>query len=174
MTGRDLKEYYKLLGKDTLGRSLPKAVGWTVSLPTKFKVPQMTTQGGRRLRKIDVAWCFLTPNQQIVYLTEKYLKIIESYVEKYLAVFELNKAGCVHMHLICYDSGIQNDYALASLRANIRQEPLCMKIAGSNMNRHRVLNFIHWISDVPKWIEYMQKDLDKHDYPILLHSGETT
>lgn len=170
-----LKEYRKILdlfnglGVCGLGTTTPKFVGWTVSLPDRHKVSVFTTMGGRKYKKVQLEWRFLTPAQQINYFIDTYLKsVVAPYVQKSIVVFEQNKSGMIHMHMLCYDAGIQNDYSLTSLRANVRQEGICLSMAGSNMEKHKHLNFIHWVENVPEWIQYMQKDIELHDYPVLL------
>lgn len=147
-----------------------KVIGWTVSPPANLKVP-IEIQSGKRKTKRKVRYDFLTPDQQIRFLVDSYIpKVLRVNIARGVVTFEQNKSGNIHLHGIFYDEGIQNDYAMTSLRKNVMQTGLCMVIAGTNKNRHRVLNYIHFLEDINKWIEYLMKDVDLHDYPIYYFS----
>lgn len=171
---RDVEKIHgTLLGGVSLGNIPPrKPIGWTVSIPTRHCVPVVAKFNERKARKAKLRWEYLTPTQQCDYLLNTYIKtIVSPYVESLLGVFELNKNGHVHLHMICY--GIDNDYQLSALRSKVRQEPLAIQMVGHNMTKHKHLNFIHFLEDVPKWIQYMQKDIDKNPLPVYLEMGST-
>jgi hypothetical protein len=171
---RDLKNLYRLsvvsLGITTQAR----LIGWTISLPPSFKVKTLMRVGAKKVTQSQkVKWEFLTPNQQITYYQETYLPtIVCAYGQMVYVAFELNKRGMVHAHCLFYDSGIQNEYALTNLRAMVRQEYLCMQMVGSNMTKHMALNHIHFLDKgVDPWIEYLMKDIEKNNYPLLKYNG---
>lgn len=144
-------------------------VGWTVSLPDKFMVPITATQKGR-MCKVKVRWTTLLPEEQINYFKHEYIpKVVCPFVEKVMCVFEMNKHGNIHVHCVC--SGIHNDYQLCGLRKIVAREQICMNIVGMNQKKHLHLNYIHWLEDLEDWLQYMQKDILKHLYPLIVYQS---
>lgn len=156
------------VGGGALGnRPRPKFIGITVSIPTRWKTKVLAQSASGRSKMVPLAWQFLKPQQQYDFFIEEYIpKVLQKYLDTMIIVFERNKAGCLHIHLIAYDEHIQNDYDMDCLRASIRQSYLPMSMVGSNMNKHKVLNFIHYIEDVGEWLKYMSKDESQHEYDI--------
>lgn len=148
---------------------LPKTtqyVGWTINLPDSFMVPKIATQKGK-LCKVKVKWTSLLQKEQIDYLRFEYIpKVVCGYTDKALCVFELTKKGNVHAHLLV--TGIYNDYQLMEMQRSVAREHICVNIVGTNPNKQRHLNYIHWLTSLDDWLEYLQKDIEKHTYPILL------
>jgi len=144
-------------------------VGWTVSLPDKFMVPITATQKGR-MCKVKVRWTTLLPEEQINYFKYEYLpKVVCPFVEKVMCIFEMNKHGNIHAHCVCM--GIYNDYQLCGLRKLVAREQICINIVGMNQKKHLHLNYIHWIEQLEDWLQYMQKDILKHMYPLLVYQS---
>ena len=127
-------------------------IGWTINIPTKFKV-QVTIVNGKRRAKRSVCWEYLTHEQQVSYLTNYIRSVIGSHVSECIAIFEQTKQGNLHVHAICYDPTINNSYHLSALRKSVSQHIIPLKIAGTNLNRHRYLNYIHFLQDVDEWLD---------------------
>lgn len=145
--------------------STKKFIGWTINIPTKYKV-SVTMVQGRHRKNVKLCWEYLTHEQQDSFLLNFCRSVIGSHISDFIFVYEQTKAGNLHVHAICYDDQVQNDYALTSLRKSVAQSVPCVRIAGTNMNKHRYLNYIHFLEDIEEWIEYLQKDLLEHDLPI--------
>lgn len=144
-------------------------IGWTINIAPAFQVPLSFTCQTMSCKK-KVRWDYLTPSQQCNYYTTTYFpKVVRKYFDKYCATFEQTKAGNIHAHLLCWDPVYVNEYDMTALRSWIKQEALCTKHAGASKIRHKALNCIHYIDTMKpsEWVEYMMKDVDKHNLPIV-------
>lgn len=144
-----------------------KYIGWTINIPTNYKIPVTFYGGNGRKSKREVIWDFLNHDQQLNYLKMYIVKVVLPNIDNGLLVFEQTKRENIHVHIICYDPVYQNDYDIAGLRASVRHNMHTMKIAKTDMARHKRLNYIHYLEDPEDWFEeYMQKDFHKHGYPV--------
>lgn len=152
--------------RPSLWNPTKKYIGWTVSLPTRFKLARVLTNG-RAKKRVPIKWEFLTPNQQLSFFEDTYIpKVIQPHVDNGIIVFEQTKQGNLHMHIMLHDDAYQNEYDMTALRASIRQSGVCIKISGFNMANHRRLNYIHYLEDAEGWKDYLNKDQSKHEFPI--------
>lgn len=152
----------------TLGIGIAGFYGWTIGLPHLHKMKMMLTVGAKH-KSFPMKWGNCTPAQQYAYLKDTYLpQVVSPYVDVALAVPELTQNGCVHMHLICYNSQYKNEYDLWAIRKGVLQNYLCCKFHKMRKNAITALNYITPLADIENWIEYLSKDLDKHPYPCLI------
>lgn len=142
-----------------LGISLTApAVGITVSLPTKLKIPLSY----KRKLKVAVPYEMMTPVQQMHFIVHYYLpKCITPYVRSGLIVPELTKNGNVHVHILAQDPVILNRLDLQTLRTSIAQSVMVRKVLENkpSVKGLMTLNYIHFLESIPDWITYLKKDL---------------
>lgn len=152
----------------TLGIGIAGFYGWTISLPTGDFF-RMSISNGIHYETFKMRWGNCTPTQQLQYLKDTYLpRVVSPSVDVAMAVPELTNNGNIHLHLLCYNTQLKNEYDMATIRKDVLQNPLSVRFHKMRKNAITALNYIHFIEDIEDWICYMSKDLDKHEYPCLI------
>lgn len=151
-----------------LGIGMAGFYGWTISLPSKALI-RAVVNTGTCFKPFKLRWEQCTPFQQIRYLIDTYLpKVVSGLVDVAIAVPEITQAGNIHLHLLCHHATVTNEYGINDIRKSVLQNMVCIRFHKMKKNAIMALNYIHLLNDVDKWIEYMSKDLDKHDYPCII------
>lgn len=137
---------------------------WTISLPTKY-VP----------KGHNVPWGYLGPDRQYKFFSEVLLpKMVRPRVDGYYFVYELNKAGQLHVHGSVWKDSLGYDelYILTKIRTSLLMDPFVKHVCkirpnchNSAYNRAKVLNHI-CLDDRGTWDDYLMKDIGKLPYPV--------
>lgn len=150
----------------SLGIGTNGLFGWTISIPTSFMVAVLVNN-----KRLKLRWEFLTPRQQYSYYRDIYLPlVVRFHCVKAVGVPELTSAGNMHVHLLCQCDTMVNDYDMWALRKGLLQNTRVLQIARGNARRGKFLNTVHFLSNKSEWMGYLQKDLEKHDYPLFIIS----
>lgn len=148
-----------LLGIDTHA----KAIGFTIAIPSKAKIPtriKRTLKSGKVVTDTAmIAYQALTPHQQYEFLIEHYVPhVVTPFIDVGVCVPELTQNNNVHLHILGCDKNIVDEYDMKTLRCQVGQ---CLATRKLTKNNNVNLNYIHYLQDVPKWIEYLQKDRER-------------
>lgn len=159
--------YIKEFCLPALGIGMQNSYGWTISIPDLYQITGYITKQDCPTKKIKIRWRDLNPSQQIHYFRDCYFpEVVAKVVDAAVCVPEMNKAGNIHMHLLCFDKEKLNDYDLGCMRKAVHQ--YTFKIHGGMKNRSIHLNYLHFLKDTGEWISYLEKDLNKHVFPVIL------
>lgn len=136
-----------------------KSIGWTISLPDKFKIPVSQIFPKPRSGRVKrLHWDMMTPEQQWNYIVHIYVPDIfkTCNITKYHMYPELNDRKNIHAHAVIYSEDPKYDVIV--FQKICSQHANCTKIHCGKF-QHR-LNFIHTLTDKPghQWIDYIQKD----------------
>lgn len=140
----------------------------TISPPSRVKI--MVTRGKRR---VGVPYDVLTQDEQRMFLISYFTKVyLHSMHVQYVAVFEHNKAGNLHMHMLLYSTGMQNEVELQRFQRLVNSHQLTLKYAGYK-NRIRMNNIV-FCDDLDETIKYLEKDIKQTApyYGVITHSVE--
>lgn len=140
----------------------------TISPPAMAKI--IVTRGKRRA---GVYYDVLTQDEQRKFLINYFTKVyLHSMHVQYVAVFEHNKAGNLHMHMLLYSTGLQSEIELQRFQRLINSHQLTLKYAGYK-NRIRMNNIV-FCENVEDTIKYLEKDMKQTApyYGVITHSVE--
>lgn len=147
-------------------------LGWTVSISTKsdIQIPRVTRKPGQgKLMNKPYREC--TPREQHWYYINKYIPdVVQPNVDAYIASFELNKHGELHMHLcVAYHNPkfYDESYYLTDLRKSLLNNVIVRRLSKNNYSRCVALNYTHTLEKgVVDWLEYLIKDTGKLPFEI--------
>lgn len=152
------------LGITTASRELRKnVIGITIAIPTDWPCKLIATKhlkyGKIKKETIHRKYGTLPPEIQYGYLINTYIpQAITPFVERGIVIPELTKKGNIHAHLICYSPDIQTTIDMITLQRTIYSSIIVRQMTGGKIERHKYLNFIHFLKDVSEWVDYMRKD----------------
>lgn len=151
-----------ILSKNGGSNPTDSLIGWTINLPydTPVIVPEVfirrSGSPSKRERKIKYKDC--TPYQQIKYLIDDYLpKVVTPLLDRGIGIFEVTKQGMIHVHIAAVSEGITDKIDLITLQRTVSQLLLVRKLT-KGVTRQGTCNYIHFVSERDKWIEYLEKE----------------
>lgn len=148
------------LGIERLRKDGHIVLGWSIAIPDKY-LCNVTIHN----KKDKIPYQYLPPDKQYEFMIKYIEEVVTPNVVAGRVSFELNKSGQLHSHIICVIGGSQTTkhYDITCLRKGLLYNSFVKRIT-KGRNAHR-LNYIHDLTDINSWIEYLDKDIGKTPYP---------
>lgn len=147
---KDVKEIARALGISAAPADGHRNIGITIAVPVNLKIP-LVPRG-------HIQYGSLTPKQQYQFIIEKYIPtVITPFVDYGVIIPELHKSGNIHVHLLCYDDDIKDEIDMITLQKKIGQTTMVHKICKGKKNAEIHLNYVHYLDNTEKWLDYLSK-----------------
>lgn len=141
------------------GSNLKNVVFFTISPPTNTKVDAYIIHNGKR-KFAKIPYDRLSLKNQQAFINRYFNVAYKPYIDKYIYIYEINKAGNLHAHGLIYDKEIKSEYDLRCLRDTINKHPRTLLMV-KNPKLFNILNCVVYADNLNETMNYISKDLDQ-------------